>query len=116
MATNSNRHQFWLSAPRRPAGYLITVTICMAGTWSIVRVIPLGFDPIARAAVIAVTLPCSLPITTGACGMRIGDTCRPSCCADGKLERLSGTATVLRLFEEWECSVAEVQLAAGDTL
>jgi phosphoserine phosphatase RsbU/P len=23
---------------------------------------------------------------------------------------------VLRLFEEWECSVAEVQLAAGDTL
>ncbi|HEY4763582.1 MAG TPA: PP2C family protein-serine/threonine phosphatase [Candidatus Acidoferrales bacterium] len=36
--------------------------------------------------------------------------------ADGKLERLSSTATVLGLFEEWESSVAEAQLAAGDTL
>jgi serine phosphatase RsbU (regulator of sigma subunit) len=36
--------------------------------------------------------------------------------ADGQLERLSATATVLGLFEKWECSVAEVQLAAGDTL
>jgi serine phosphatase RsbU (regulator of sigma subunit) len=35
---------------------------------------------------------------------------------DGQLERLSATATVLGLFEEWECSAAEVQLAAGDTL
>jgi phosphoserine phosphatase RsbU/P len=35
---------------------------------------------------------------------------------DGQLERLSATATVLGLFEEWECSVAEVQLAAGDIL
>jgi serine phosphatase RsbU (regulator of sigma subunit) len=36
--------------------------------------------------------------------------------ADGQLERLSATATVLGLFEKWECSVAEVQLAAGDTM
>jgi len=36
--------------------------------------------------------------------------------ADGKLERSPATATVLGLFEEWECSVAEVQLAGGDTL
>jgi serine phosphatase RsbU (regulator of sigma subunit) len=36
--------------------------------------------------------------------------------ADGRLERLTATATVLGLFETWECSVAEVQLASGDTL
>jgi sigma-B regulation protein RsbU (phosphoserine phosphatase) len=36
--------------------------------------------------------------------------------ADGQLERLAATNTVLGLFEKWECSVAEVQLAAGDTL
>jgi sigma-B regulation protein RsbU (phosphoserine phosphatase) len=35
---------------------------------------------------------------------------------DGRLKRLTATATVLGLFEEWECSVAEVQLAPGDTL
>jgi sigma-B regulation protein RsbU (phosphoserine phosphatase) len=36
--------------------------------------------------------------------------------ADGQLERLTATNTVLGLFEKWECAVAEVQLAAGDTL
>jgi sigma-B regulation protein RsbU (phosphoserine phosphatase) len=36
--------------------------------------------------------------------------------ADGKLERLPANTTVLGLFEKWECSVAEVQLAAGDIL
>jgi sigma-B regulation protein RsbU (phosphoserine phosphatase) len=36
--------------------------------------------------------------------------------ADGQVERLTATNTVLGLFEKWECSVAEVQLAAGDTL
>jgi len=36
--------------------------------------------------------------------------------ADGQLERLTATNTVVGLFEKWECSVAEVQLAAGDTL
>ena len=36
--------------------------------------------------------------------------------AGGRLERLSATATVLKLFEKWDCSVAEVQLAAGDNL
>jgi len=36
--------------------------------------------------------------------------------AGGQLERLTATTTVLGLFEKWECSVAEVQLAPGDTL
>jgi serine phosphatase RsbU (regulator of sigma subunit) len=36
--------------------------------------------------------------------------------ADGHLERLTATNTVLGLFEKWECVVAEVQLAAGDTV
>lgn len=31
-------------------------------------------------------------------------------------ERLAATVTVLGLFEEWECTVAEAQLAAGDIL
>lgn len=35
---------------------------------------------------------------------------------DGTIERLTGTATVLGLFERWECSAAEVQLAPGDLL
>jgi len=37
-------------------------------------------------------------------------------CADGRLERLTATSTVLGLFEKWECSVAEVQFGPGDTL
>jgi serine phosphatase RsbU (regulator of sigma subunit) len=36
--------------------------------------------------------------------------------ADGRVERLTATATVLGLFEEWDCSVAELELAAGDVL
>jgi len=36
--------------------------------------------------------------------------------ADGQVERLTATTTVLGLFEKWECSVVEVQLAAGDIL
>ncbi len=36
--------------------------------------------------------------------------------AEGRLERLTTTATVLGLFQKWECSVAEVQVAAGDIL
>jgi serine phosphatase RsbU (regulator of sigma subunit) len=32
------------------------------------------------------------------------------------VERLQPTSTVLGLFDRWECSVAEVQLAPGDTL
>jgi sigma-B regulation protein RsbU (phosphoserine phosphatase) len=36
--------------------------------------------------------------------------------ANGKVERLEATATVLGLFEEWDCSVAELELAAGDVL
>jgi serine phosphatase RsbU (regulator of sigma subunit) len=36
--------------------------------------------------------------------------------ADGGMERLSATATVLGLFEKWECAVAESELAPGDIL
>jgi serine phosphatase RsbU (regulator of sigma subunit) len=35
---------------------------------------------------------------------------------DNSLERLDSTATVLGLFKEWDCSVAESQLLSGDTL
>jgi len=34
----------------------------------------------------------------------------------GNVERLDATATVLGLFEDWDCSVGERQLAAGDVL
>ena len=36
--------------------------------------------------------------------------------ADGQLERLTATTTVVGLFPKWECSVGEAQLAAGDIL
>jgi sigma-B regulation protein RsbU (phosphoserine phosphatase) len=36
--------------------------------------------------------------------------------ASGAVEHLGATATVLGLFEEWDCSVAELELAAGDVL
>ncbi len=36
--------------------------------------------------------------------------------ANGDLERLTATATVLGLFEEWDCTVAECELASGDVL
>ncbi|MGB7556217.1 MAG: SpoIIE family protein phosphatase [Candidatus Korobacteraceae bacterium] len=36
--------------------------------------------------------------------------------ATGELERLNANATVLGLFEEWDCTVAEKQLAPGDVL
>jgi sigma-B regulation protein RsbU (phosphoserine phosphatase) len=35
---------------------------------------------------------------------------------DGRVERLTATATVLGIFEDWESPVAEVHLAAGDSL
>lgn len=35
---------------------------------------------------------------------------------DGVVERLESTATVLGLFEKWECSIEERQLSAGDIL
>jgi serine phosphatase RsbU (regulator of sigma subunit) len=35
---------------------------------------------------------------------------------DGKLERLDSTCTVLGLFKDWDCSMAECSLFAGDTL
>lgn len=36
--------------------------------------------------------------------------------AKGDVERLPATATVLGLFEDWDCSVAECELASGDVL
>jgi phosphoserine phosphatase RsbU/P len=33
-----------------------------------------------------------------------------------KVERLSSTCTVMGLFEAWQCEIAEVELAPGDTL
>jgi serine phosphatase RsbU (regulator of sigma subunit) len=36
--------------------------------------------------------------------------------ASGDIERLTATATVLGLFEEWDCTVAECELASGDVL
>ena len=35
---------------------------------------------------------------------------------DGGVERLTATAMVLGLFEDWECSVAEAHLQTGDVL
>src|SRR6202167_5738136 len=35
---------------------------------------------------------------------------------DGRVERLSATATVLGLFEQWQCSTNEVQFQPGDLL
>ena len=35
---------------------------------------------------------------------------------DAKVERLGSTSTVLGLFQEWHCSMAECQLFPGDTL
>ena len=35
---------------------------------------------------------------------------------DGALERLDSTGTVLGLFPQWDCSVGECRLLAGDTL
>jgi serine phosphatase RsbU (regulator of sigma subunit) len=35
---------------------------------------------------------------------------------DGTVERLSSTATVLGLFEKWDCVLEERQLCPGDTL
>src|SRR5271165_6372954 len=35
---------------------------------------------------------------------------------NGDVERLPATATVLGLFEEWDCTVAECELASGDVL
>jgi sigma-B regulation protein RsbU (phosphoserine phosphatase) len=36
--------------------------------------------------------------------------------ANGSVERLDATATVLGLFEEWDCTMAERQLGVGDVL
>ena len=34
----------------------------------------------------------------------------------GDLERLSSTATVVGLFEDWDCEISECQLRPGDVL
>jgi serine phosphatase RsbU (regulator of sigma subunit) len=35
---------------------------------------------------------------------------------DGAVERLASTATLVGIFQDWECSIAECQLCAGDSL
>ncbi|MGD1097368.1 MAG: SpoIIE family protein phosphatase [Bryobacteraceae bacterium] len=35
---------------------------------------------------------------------------------NGKVERLDSTSTVLGLFSDWDCAIAECRLSAGDTL
>jgi serine phosphatase RsbU (regulator of sigma subunit) len=35
---------------------------------------------------------------------------------DGAVERLGATATVVGIFDDWECSIDERQISAGDTL
>ncbi|HEY6292600.1 MAG TPA: SpoIIE family protein phosphatase [Terriglobia bacterium] len=45
-----------------------------------------------------------------------GKDSRPAGGSPPAVERLEPTCTVLGLFEQWECSVAETQLAPGDTL
>ena len=35
---------------------------------------------------------------------------------DGSVERLASTATVIGLFEQWECSVEQIRLDSGDLL
>jgi serine phosphatase RsbU (regulator of sigma subunit) len=35
---------------------------------------------------------------------------------DGAVERLASTATLVGIFKEWECSIAECQLCAGDSV
>jgi len=35
---------------------------------------------------------------------------------DGTVERLGSTATLVGIFKEWDCSIAECQLCAGDSL
>jgi serine phosphatase RsbU (regulator of sigma subunit) len=36
--------------------------------------------------------------------------------ADGRVDRLDSTCTVVGLFEEWDCEIAETALQCGDTL
>jgi serine phosphatase RsbU (regulator of sigma subunit) len=48
---------------------------------------------------------------------RIADIIHLCYCGEGpSVERLEATATVLGLFPDWVCSLAEVQLAPGDVL
>src|SRR6185503_826282 len=46
------------------------------------------------------------------CGHNPPILVRPS----GEVVRLEATATVLGLFEDWDCTVAELQIAPGDVL
>ena len=82
-----------------------------------------------RTPTMPVTRPYSLRITTTQAAnsaTRIVDIFPHSCCVPAeargsgskapKVERLRSTCTVMGLFEAWQCEIAEVQLAAGDTL
>jgi sigma-B regulation protein RsbU (phosphoserine phosphatase) len=48
--------------------------------------------------------------------LRGGEISQHTISAASNLERLSSTCTVMGLFESWQCEIAEVELAAGDTL
>jgi serine phosphatase RsbU (regulator of sigma subunit) len=45
-----------------------------------------------------------------------GHNCQHGSVETTALQRLHSTCTVLGLFEEWQCQIAEVRLTAGDTL
>jgi len=55
---------------------------------------------------------CSRRVRYANCGHYPGLLVR----AGGRLERLESTSTVLGLFPDWECTLAESQLSPGDTL
>ncbi len=48
--------------------------------------------------------------------LRAGDSLQDRSYSQPAVEHLEPTCTVLGLFNQWECSVAEVQLTPGDTL
>jgi len=54
---------------------------------------------------------CERSIRYANCGHLCGLVMR----GDGKVDRLHSTATVLGIFEDWECETAECQLVEGDT-
>ena len=48
--------------------------------------------------------------------LRVGESSQPRSLRACNVEWLHSTCTVLGLFEEWECEIAEVKLTPGDTL
>jgi serine phosphatase RsbU (regulator of sigma subunit) len=48
--------------------------------------------------------------------LRAGASSQPQVAPELNPERLTSTCTVMGLFKDWQCEIAEVELAAGDTL